>query len=155
MFASSGGGEDGRVEDDKILDQWARRAHLMSPVTAPDAVRGWHDMESGLVPRRAEDGWHVDIDNRGTSLTEAILPTEADAKRYLLLSLGRRWRLESHLGDCFSTNPASGSVVVKDGPRFSVLAGGRLAFIRHRPTAYQYTQIVDLPLSTISARLLA
>jgi len=126
----------------------------MSPVTIPDAVRGWHDMESGLVLRRAEDGWHVDVDNRGASLTEAILPTEADANRYLLLSLGLRWRVESDLGDLFSADAAPGSLVTKDGPRFSVLAGGRLAFIRHRAAACRYTHIVGLPLAAISVRLL-
>ncbi|SIS00346.1 hypothetical protein SAMN05880568_2323 [Microbacterium sp. RURRCA19A] len=143
------------MDDDSILEMWAQRAGFPSPLRPGDATRGWWNPETALAVRRTADStWHVDIENRGSRTTEAVLETEEDANRFLLTRFGVLWRLGQGLQDCFPVVADPGVVVSDEGSVYSVRWNGRSAAIAAERQAIRYSHVVDEPLSRISARLM-
>lgn len=97
----------------------------------------------------------MDIENRGDRTEEAILETEEDANRFLLMRFGVLWRLEEGLEDCFHVRADPGVVIIEEESMCSVRWNGRRAAIAAERQAIRYTHVVDGPLSRISARLMS
>lgn len=144
------------MDDNEILEMWAHRTGFPSWLRPGDATRGWWNPETALAVRRTADStWHVDIENRGDRTEEAILETEEDANRFLLMRFGVLWRLEEGLEDCFHVRADPGVVIIEEESMCSVRCNGRRAAIAAERRAIRYTHVVDGPLSRISARLMS
>ena len=144
------------MDGSEILEMWAHRAGFPTPLRPGEATRGWWNPETSLAVRQTADStWHVDIENRGSRTTEAVLETEEDANRFLLMRFGVLWRLEQGLEDCFPVQADPGVVISEEGSEYSVLWNGRSAAIAAKRQAIRYSHVVDEPLSRISARLMS
>lgn len=144
------------MDGSETLEMWAHRAGFPTPLRPGEATRGWWNPETALAVRRTADStWHVDIENRGSRTTEAVLETEEDANRFLLMRFGVLWRLEQGLEDCFPARADPSVVITEEGSVYSVRWNGRRAAIAGKRQAIRYSHVVDESLALIGARLMS
>lgn len=146
--------DNGEMDDESLLAQWADRAGMPAAVKAPGVVHGWGDMEVSLRVRASESGFDVIRSVRGSETVEGRFDALADADAFLLASFGSFWRADRGLGDAFPEDPATGTTLTKTDDGWLAEANGRQAAFRLRRDAKRFTRIAGLTLADVATLLL-